>query len=103
MPTGKPRLMITVSDEMRRQIDDYRFAHRCKSTSQALNELIERGIEVLNPQPTAEQAEQPVTMDELSELEVEFMETFDALTEQNQRLLLGIGALILQEQQKPPD
>ena len=44
MPTSKPRFMVTVSDKMYKQIDNYRFDNRCKSQSQAINELLELGI-----------------------------------------------------------
>ena len=44
MPTSKPRFMVTVSDEMYKQIENYRFDNRCKSQTQAINELIELGI-----------------------------------------------------------
>lgn len=48
-------------------------------------------------------ADKPVELDGLTEEEREFMALWDQLTPANQRLFLGIGALILQEQQRSPD
>lgn len=47
MPTNKPRVTFTVSDETLSMIDAYRFTHKCKNQSQAILSLIERGFEVL--------------------------------------------------------
>lgn len=47
MPTNNPRFCITVSDDMLREIDDYRFENRFNSRSQATVELIRIGIETL--------------------------------------------------------
>lgn len=102
MPTNKPRFMVTVSDETLRLVDEYRFKNQCRSQTQAINELINLGLAELDPQPTGGQKEKPVTMDGLDGADLEFMKVFDALSPQNQRLFLGIGALILQEQEMPP-
>lgn len=101
MPTEKPRLSFALPVDLRERIEAFRFDHRKRNISQAVIELLEKGLEVLEAENA--QKEQPVTMDGLTEQELEFMDTFDALNPQNQRLLLGIGALILQEQAKPPD
>ncbi len=50
MPTEKPRFCITVDDELMKQIDDYRFANRYNSRSQATLDLIRMGLEVLRAQ-----------------------------------------------------
>lgn len=101
MATQKPRFMVTISQEMKERIDEYHYEYRCKNQTQAINELIERGLDVLTRRDAKK--EEPVLVDELTDDEREFIETFGALNPQNQRLLLGIGALILQAQENSPD
>lgn len=103
MSTEKPRVMVTVSEEMKQQIDEYRFSRHIGTQSQALNELIDLGLKALNPQPDSDKKEEPVTTDGLTDDEIEFLNTFSGLTPSNQRLLLGIAALIVREQGTPPD
>lgn len=57
MPTEKPRVSVTLDEEMLKRIDDYRFANRIGSRSQALNELIKLGIEELEKQLEKEEGE----------------------------------------------
>jgi metal-responsive CopG/Arc/MetJ family transcriptional regulator len=45
LPTNKPRYTITVSDDLLRNIDDFRFGNRYASRSAATLELIRLGIE----------------------------------------------------------
>ncbi len=103
MPTQKPRFMVTVSEELLQQIDDYRFSQKCKTQTQAINELINLGIARLAPDLSTQTKKEPAALDGLSDKEREFIRVFQALSPSNQHLLLGIGALILQEQGKHPD
>lgn len=50
MPTEKPRVSVTLDDELLKKIDDYRFENRIMSRSLALNELIKLGLEELEKQ-----------------------------------------------------
>ena len=68
MSTSKPRFMVTVSDEMYQQINDYRFSRQFKSQTLAINDLIEKGLEALGIKE-----EEPVEDDELTEDEVELL------------------------------
>lgn len=90
--------MVTVPDDLYQQIDNYRFTHKCRSQTQAINELIQLGLQQL-----ADEKKEPVNPNELSSAENETLTILDGLSESNRRLLLGIGALILQEQEKPLD
>ena len=101
MPTDKPRFMVTMTDEMRKDIDNYRFEHRCRSQTQAINELIERGLAVLNSE-TVDNEIQPADIGELSEDEERFLRGFAELTPSNRRILLGILLVLLQEQGQAP-
>jgi len=56
MPTEKPRFTITVTDEMLKEIDDFRYDNRYPTRTQAVNELFRIGIETLKKQ-TKEEAE----------------------------------------------
>lgn len=47
MPTEKPRYTITVTEEMLKEIDDFRFENRFSTRTQATNELIRLGLEAL--------------------------------------------------------
>lgn len=47
MPTKKPRITITMSEEQLGQIEEYRYEKRMKNQTQAILSLIEKGIDVL--------------------------------------------------------
>lgn len=48
MPTEKPRLTITVSDEERRQIEEYWHRHKLKNQTQAILSLVRIGLNEVN-------------------------------------------------------
>ena len=50
MPTNKPRFTITVSEEMLKDIDDFRFESRYPTRTQAVNELFRLGLNELKRQ-----------------------------------------------------
>jgi len=54
MPTEKPRFTITVTDEMLKEIDDFRYESRYPTRTKAVNELFRIGIETLKKQTKAE-------------------------------------------------
>ena len=45
MPTAKPRLTITMDEQMLHQIQDYQHETRCKNQTQAILDLISYGLE----------------------------------------------------------
>jgi len=47
MSTEKPRFTITVTDEMLKEIDDFRYGNRYPTRTKAVNELFRLGIEQL--------------------------------------------------------
>ena len=103
MPTQKPRFMVTVSDDMYEAINQYRFSNHFKSQTLAINDLISKGLESLASDNDTDIIIEPAFTDGLTEVETEYLNVFSELSPSNQRLLLGIGAVILQEQQRPPD
>ena len=50
MATQKPRYMISVSNEMFEQIEDFRFKNRYQTRSEATSELLRLGLGVLRKQ-----------------------------------------------------
>ena len=50
MATKKPRYMISVTNEMFKQIEDFRFKNRFQTRSEATTELLRIGIEEVNKQ-----------------------------------------------------
>ncbi|MEI7636018.1 MAG: ribbon-helix-helix domain-containing protein [Syntrophus sp. (in: bacteria)] len=55
MPTNKPKILITLEDDLITRIDDYRFENRINSRSEAIRRLIEEGLKVSLPaKPKAE-------------------------------------------------
>ena len=55
MATKKPRYMISVTNEMFEQIEDFRFNNRFQTRSEATTELLRIGIEVLRKQQEDEE------------------------------------------------
>lgn len=51
MPTEKPRVTITISQEELQQIDDFRFNHKMKNQTQAILALVRAGFEELGIYP----------------------------------------------------
>lgn len=45
MSTDKPRSSITFDEELFKRLEDYRFENRCKNRSQAVVELVRKGLD----------------------------------------------------------
>lgn len=50
MPTEKPRITITVTDEERTQIEEYWHEHKLKNQTQAILSLIKLGLNEMQQQ-----------------------------------------------------
>jgi metal-responsive CopG/Arc/MetJ family transcriptional regulator len=46
MPTDKPKILITLDNDLLNRIDDFRFGNRINSRSEAIRFLIEKGLSV---------------------------------------------------------
>ena len=44
MATEKPRILLTVDDEMLKRIDDYRYENRIPARSEAIRRLIDESL-----------------------------------------------------------
>lgn len=53
MPTEKPRVTITMSEEQRERIETYQFDNKLKNQTQAILSLIEKGMAALAAQDNA--------------------------------------------------
>lgn len=51
MPTNNPRITFTVSDELFKEIEEYRFGHRMKNQTQAIVSLINLGFAAMQGKP----------------------------------------------------
>jgi hypothetical protein len=47
VPTEKPRVTITMTEQELNLINDYRFQHKIKNQTQAILSLVEKGFEAL--------------------------------------------------------
>lgn len=54
MPTENPRVTFTLSEDLLKRIDDYRYEQRMRSQTQAIVSLIYKGIEALNIVPVTD-------------------------------------------------
>lgn len=50
MPTEKPRITITVPEDMMREIDDYRYGNRISTQTQAIFQLVRLGLDIAKAQ-----------------------------------------------------
>lgn len=115
MPTDKPRISFAVPDDLHERIDAFRFDHRVKNLSQAVITLLERGLNTLDAESTAEN-EKLADVGELSENQKRFLWMYRQLGDDgvqlidsclklspvNRRLLIGFAELMLQAQELPP-
>ncbi|MDR2902897.1 MAG: ribbon-helix-helix domain-containing protein [Clostridiales bacterium] len=56
MPTEKPRFTVTVTEEMLKALDDFRYEHRYPTRTRAVNELFRLGIAVLEKRSTEQKS-----------------------------------------------
>lgn len=89
MPTEKPRVTITMSQDQLARIDEYRFANKLKNQTQAILTLIEAGIEQLSQTVEGEKKKAPTLSDEAAKL----AEAYDSAPEKER----GIVRYVLSE------
>ena len=89
MPTDKPRISFALTEDLLRQIDEYRYTHRVKNQSQAIIQLMTKGLEVLN----AEQITDDNAPDELTPQELSLIRDFRSLNAQGKAYILQTMAM----------
>ena len=89
MPTTNPRITFTVSEELMKQIDEYRFQNRLRNQTQAIVSLINIGFEALNNgkvQPSPKFSEEEVHLVQLyNHTEPTFQNVVVKIMQDNQR------------------
>ena len=51
MPTDKPKVLITMSDELLESVDDYRYDNRIPSRSEAIRRLLKEALKKYEKKP----------------------------------------------------
>lgn len=52
MPTEKPKVLITLDDDLLERIEDFRYGNRIPSRAEAVRKLIEEGLKSIeSPKP----------------------------------------------------
>jgi metal-responsive CopG/Arc/MetJ family transcriptional regulator len=51
MPTEKPRLLLTIDENLLERIDDFRFNNRINTRSEAIRRLIEEALAQYEKKP----------------------------------------------------
>ncbi len=87
MPTEKPRVTITMSNEQFNSIDNYRFAHKMKNQTQAILSLIENGLSKLEQDATAHNKKAPSYSDKAMKLAADY----DSLDRWGQDAVRGVA------------
>ena len=44
MPTNKPRVLLTIDEELLRRLDDFRYGNRIPTRSEAIRRLLEEAL-----------------------------------------------------------
>ena len=96
MPTNNPRFSITLSDDLYKAVDDYKFAHRCKNQTQAIVQLLTAGLAELAQTPAAPQQIQPEPSIQLTDTEQKLLDDFRALNRQGRQYILQTMAMASQ-------
>ncbi len=78
MPTDKPRITITMSQEELKKINDYRYNHRLKNQTQAILSLVSIGLEEIAKKYPNSRSSTPETY---SKEEKELIESYRALSQ----------------------
>ncbi len=75
MPTEKPRVTITMTDEQKKQIEDFQFSYRLKNTTQAILTLLKIGLDEYTDEKVA--GGKVVISDARSQMMIELYEQLD--------------------------
>lgn len=93
MPTDKPRLAITLTEEEKKKVEDYRHAHRLSSLSRAIIELVERGLDIVEGGDTPAPKPIPKPEPELTPTEKELLRIYNAMNLAGKRSLMNLARM----------
>ena len=90
MPTEKPRITITMTEDEFKRVEAYRFETRQKNQTQAILSLVRLGLEdyiETSPDPEGPRDEK----------EALFMELFGQLTDEQKKFLIAVMKVLLEQ------
>ena len=88
MSTEKPRFTVTVSDEMKKSIEDFFHSRKFKNQSQAVNQLIERGLDsLIDDMDKSHDVGVPHCTHDVSQSETSIIKKYRALDEHGKELV----------------
>ena len=88
MSTEKPRFTVTVSDEMKKSIEDFFHSRKFKNQSQAVNQLIERGLDsLIDDMDKSHDVGVPRCTHDVSQSETSIIKKYRALDEHGKELV----------------
>lgn len=87
MPTEKPRISFAVPEDLMDKIDSFRFDNRIRNQSQAVIQLMERGLEALNAADGIKK--EPAFYDTLEDAERELLGLFRSVNAAGQTAILA--------------
>lgn len=90
MPTEKPRITITMTEDEFKRVEAYRFETRQKNQTQAILSLVRLGLEdyiETSPDPEGPRDEK----------EALFMELFGRLTDDHKKFLIAVMKVLLEQ------
>lgn len=85
MPTQKPRVTFTISEEELARVEDFRFSNKMKNQTQAILRLIELGLEDYLPTSPDDNKKSP----SLQEGDDELLNLFHQLDDRDQGRIIG--------------
>ena len=80
MPTDKPRITFVLPEDVLRAVDEYRYSNRIRNQSQAIVQLIRKGLEVIGEQPY-------VQTESFTQEETELIHDFRSLPKRDKELI----------------
>ena len=90
MPTEKPRITITMTEDEFKRVEAYRFETRQKNQTQAILSLVRLGLEdYIETSPDLEGPR--------DEKETLFMDLFGRLTDDHKRFLIAVMKVLLEQ------
>ncbi len=87
MPTDKPRVTFTISQERLSEVEAYRFDNKIKNQTQAILSLIEKGLSSISKEENSPETEKSVPVENLQKINV-LSSAFEQLNEEGQNKLV---------------
>ena len=94
MATSKPRVSVTMEDELYAQVTDYQRSHGFSSQSKAIRSLLCIALDHSERKPVSVKKATPAHEDELDNQEKELIRIARELDPSRQELLLRIAAAV---------